>query len=121
VTPRLESSKESGSLALAPGARHLGALGDLPFDHQPIPRHAPKMDPAIIQGPDLVPGPNLGPVPIGVHVGTAPARAPTPAATAPGADLVAGSIVAIGATATLPCLTAADTLATGLTLTPTFV
>lgn len=48
------------SLALAPGARHLGALGDLPFDHQPIPRHAPKMDPAIIQGPDLVPGPNPG-------------------------------------------------------------
>jgi len=79
------------------------------------------MDPAIIQGPDLVPDPNLGPVPIGVHAGTAPAPAPTPAATAPGADLVAGSIVAIGATATLPCLTAADTLATGLTQTPTFV
>lgn len=79
------------------------------------------MDPAIIQGPDLVPDPNPGPVPIGVHAGTAPARAPTPAATAPGADLVAGSIVAIGATVTLPCLTVADTSATGQTQTPTFV
>lgn len=80
------------------------------------------MAPAV-PGPDLVldpgPNPNPGPVPIEARAGTTHAPVPAPTDAAPGADLVAGSTAGVGATAVPPCRTAADTLATGPTQTPT--
>lgn len=54
-----------------------------------------------------------GPGPTEAHVGTTPALVLGPTDTVPGADLVAGSTVAVGAIAVPPCQTDADTLATG--------
>lgn len=71
----------------------------------------------LVLGPG--PNPNPGPVPIEARAGTTRALAPAPIDAAPGADLVAGSTAGVGATAGPPCRTAADTLATGQTPTPT--
>lgn len=72
-----------------------------------------------IPGPDLSLDQNPGPVLIEAHADITPAPVPTPTGAVPGAGPGAGNTVGAGATAALPCPTAADTLVTGQTQTPT--